>query len=93
MGMLPGGSKFAGASVDEKQIKRTEAIITSMTNDEREEPSIINGSRRKRIAAGSGTSVQEVNRLLNQFEQMKKMMKMMTGKGGKRRTGMMGLPF
>lgn len=93
LGMLPGGSKFAGASVDEKQIKRTEAIITSMTNDEREEPSIINGSRRKRIAAGSGTSVQEVNRLLNQFEQMKKMMKMMTGKGGKRRKGMMGLPF
>ena len=44
--MLPGGSKFAGASVDEKQIKRTEAIITSMTNDEQEEPSIINGSRR-----------------------------------------------
>lgn len=93
LGMLPGGSKLAGASIDEKQLKRTEAIITSMTNAEREEPSIINGSRRKRIAAGSGTSVQDVNRLLNQFEQMKKMMKMMTGKGKKRRKGMMGLPF
>ena len=56
-------------------------------------PSIINGSRRKRIAKGSGTSVQEVNRLLNQFEQMKKMMKMFSGKKGKRRGGMMGLPF
>ena len=93
LGMLPGGNKLAGASIDEKQLKRTEAIITSMTNAEREEPSIINGSRRKRIAAGSGTSVQDVNRLLNQFEQMKKMMKMMTGKGKKRRKGMMGLPF
>ena len=93
LGMLPGGNKLAGASIDEKKLKRTEAIITSMTNAEREDPAIINGSRRKRIAAGSGTSVQEVNRLLNQFEQMKKMMKMMTGKGGKRRKGMMGLPF
>ena len=93
LGMLPGGSKLAGASIDEKQLKRTEAIITSMTNAEREEPSIINGSRRKRIAAGSGTSVQDVNRLLNQCEQIKKMMKMMTGKGKKRRKGMMGLPF
>ena len=93
LGMLPGGNKLAGASIDEKQLKRTEAIITSMTNAEREEPSIINGSRRKRIAAGSGTSVQDVNRLLNQFEQMKKMMKMMTGKSKKRRKGMMGLPF
>lgn len=93
LGMLPGGNKLAGANIDEKKLKRTEAIITSMTNAEREDPAIINGSRRKRIAAGSGTSVQEVNRLLNQFEQMKKMMKMMTGKGGKRRKGMMGLPF
>ena len=61
--------------MDEKQLARTEAIIQSMTMKERENPCIINGSRRKRIAAGSGTSVQDVNRLLNQFEQMKKMMK------------------
>ncbi|MEF9864121.1 MAG: signal recognition particle protein, partial [Christensenellaceae bacterium] len=56
-------------------------------------PQIINGSRRKRICAGSGTNVQEVNRLLNQFEQMKKMLKQMTGKSGKRKGGMMKMPF
>ncbi len=64
LAMLPGGNKLAGMSVDEKQLERTEAIIRSMTMKERENPGIINGSRRKRIAAGSGTSVQDVNRLL-----------------------------
>ena len=94
LGMLPGGNKLAGLDLDEKQFKRTEAIICSMTKQERTTPNIINGSRRKRIAKGSGTTVQEVNRLLNQFEQMKKMMKMFSGKKGKRRgMGMMGLPF
>ena len=91
--MLPGGNKPAGMEVDESQFKRTEAIICSMTMQERQTPGILNGSRRKRIARGSGTSVQDVNRLLNQFEQMKKMMKMFGGKKGKRRGGMMGLPF
>lgn len=91
LAMLPGGNKLAGMSVDEKQMARTEAIIQSMTMKERENPGIINGSRRKRIAKGSGVSVQDVNRLLNQFEQMKKMLKQFTGKRGKRR--MMGLPF
>ena len=91
--MLPGGNKLAGMEVDESQFKRTEAIICSMTMQERQTPGILNGSRRKRIAQGSGTSVQDVNRLLNQFEQMKKMMKMFGGKKGKRRGGMMGLPF
>lgn len=91
LAMLPGGNKLAGMSVDEKQMARTEAIIQSMTMKERENPGIINGSRRKRIAKGSGASVQDVNRLLNQFEQMKKMLKQFTGKRGKRR--MMGLPF
>ena len=91
LAMLPGGNKLAGLSVDEKQMARTEAIIQSMTMKERENPGIINGSRRKRIAKGSGVSVQDVNRLLNQFEQMKKMLKQFTGKRGKRR--MMGLPF
>lgn len=91
--MLPGGNKLAGMEVDESQFKRTEAIICSMTMQERQTPGILNGSRRKRIARGSGTSVQDVNRLLNQFEQMKKMMKMFGGKKGKRRGGMMGLPF
>ena len=94
LGMLPGGNKLAGLDLDEKQFKRTEAIICSMTKQERTTPNIINGSRRKRIAKGSGTTVQEVNRLLNQFEQMKKMMKMFSSKKGKRRgMGMMGLPF
>ena len=87
---IPGGSKLAGATVDEKQMKRTEAIIQSMTRKERANPGILNASRRKRIARGSGTSVQEVNRLMNQFEQMKKMIKMMQG-GGKR--GRRGMPF
>ena len=91
--MLPGANKLAGMEVDESQFKRTEAIICSMTMQERQTPGILNGSRRKRIAQGSGTSVQDVNRLLNQFEQMKKMMKMFGGKKGKRRGGMMGLPF
>jgi signal recognition particle subunit SRP54 len=69
---------------------RTEAIIKSMTQKERINPDIINGSRRKRIAGGSGTKIQDVNRLLNQFEQMKKMIKQFSGKHGKR--GMMNLP-
>jgi signal recognition particle subunit SRP54 len=77
MGMIPGMNNKAmkGMQVDESQLKRVEAIIFSMTPRERLKPILINGSRRKRIAAGSGTSVQEVNRLLKQFEQMKKMMK------------------
>ena len=89
--MLPGGNKLAGMEVDESQFKRTEAIICSMTMQERQTPGILNGSRRKRIARGSGTSVQDVNRLLNQFEQMKKMMKQLPGMmGGKRGRGGLG---
>jgi signal recognition particle subunit SRP54 len=79
--MLPGANKIKGLNniqVDEKQISRVEAIIRSMTKEEKANPEIINASRKKRIAKGSGTSVQEVNRLLKQFEEMKKMMKMMT---------------
>ena len=67
--------------VDEKQIARTEGIINSMTKKERVHPDIIKASRKRRIAAGAGVPVQEVNRLLNQFEQMQKMMKMMKGGG------------
>lgn len=94
LAMIPGGNKLAGMQLDEKQMKRTEAIVQSMTMQERENPGIINGSRRKRIAAGSGTSIQDVNRLLNQFEQMKKMLRQFTGKGGKRRRGGFGgFPF
>ncbi len=94
LAMIPGGNKLAGMSLDEKALAKTEAIIYSMTGKERSNPSIINASRRKRIAAGSGSTVQEINRLLNQFEQMKKMLKSMTGKKGKRRGGgFAGLPF
>jgi len=73
--MIPGMKLPAGANVDERQLKRTEAIIQSMTRGEREQPRIIDGSRRKRIAKGSGTTVQDVNRLLKQFEEMQTMLK------------------
>ncbi len=75
LGMLPGMSKLGPLSVDEKQIRRTEAIVLSMTPRERSRPEIINGSRRKRIAKGSGTSVPAVNQLLRQFSDMRKLMR------------------
>ncbi|MBL0175279.1 MAG: signal recognition particle protein [Ignavibacteria bacterium] len=82
--MIPGmGKALKGVDVDEKSFVRIEAMIMSMTPEERRKPAIINGSRRKRIAGGSGTSIQEVNRLLKQFEEMQKMMKRLT-KGGAR---------
>ncbi|WP_165995367.1 signal recognition particle protein [Bacillus sp. Cs-700] len=97
MDMIPGMNKKAmkNVSVDEKQICRVEAIIQSMTTREKEEPDIINASRKKRIAVGSGTSVQDVNRLLKQFDEMKKMMKQMTNmsKGGKKKGKGMNFPF
>ena len=84
LGMLPGvGDKLKDADIDDSQLTRIEAMITSMTKAERAKPSIINPSRKKRIANGSGTKVEEVNRLLKQFEQMQKMMKQFTGKSGK----------
>lgn len=75
LGMLPGAANMKGLSVDEKQLKRIEAIVLSMTPGERSKPEILNARRRKRIAAGSGTSVTEVNNLLQRFGQMRKMMK------------------
>ncbi|MBD1224455.1 signal recognition particle protein [Virgibacillus halodenitrificans] len=90
MSMIPGANKMKGlknAQIDEKQLSHVEAIIQSMTKKERKDPSVMNASRKKRIAKGSGTSVSQVNRLLKQFEEMKKMMKQMTnmqkGKKGK----------
>ncbi len=84
IGMLPGvGDKLKDADIDESQLGRIEAIITSMTKAERAKPSIINPSRKRRIAAGSGTKVEDVNKLLRQFEQMQKLMKQFTGKGSK----------
>ena len=90
--MMPGANKIKGLNnlqIDEKQISHVEAIIKSMTKEEKSQPEIINASRRKRIAKGSGTSVPEVNRLLKQFEDMKKMMKQMTGmqQKGKKKGG------
>src|SRR5581483_5824032 len=79
LGMLPGMSNMQGLSVDEKQLKRTEAIVLSMTNEERTRPDILNARRRQRIARGSGCTVTEVNDLLRRFDQMRKMMKS-TGK-------------
>ena len=75
LGMLPGMSNLQGLSIDEKQLKRTEAIVLSMTNEERTRPDILNARRRQRIARGSGSTVTEVNDLLRRFEQMRKMMK------------------
>jgi signal recognition particle subunit SRP54 len=84
MAMIPGMNKLPpNAEVDERHFVRVEAIIHSMTREERERPSLLNGNRRRRIATGSGTSVQEVNRLVKQFEEMQKMMKRMS-KGNQR---------
>ena len=88
--MLPGANKVTDEQVEqgEVQLKKTEAMINSMTRAEREKPAIIDPKRKRRIAAGSGTQVSDVNQLLKQFEQMQKMMKQMGGKKGKRRRGM-----
>ena len=97
MGMLPGSQKvkaqMGSAQVDDKALARQEAIILSMTPNERKNPKIFNGSRRRRIASGAGTTVQEVNRLLKQFQQMSKMMKRMNklGKKGMMRHGLPGM--
>lgn len=90
MGMIPGAGKMLKEiDVDDDAFKHVEAIIHSMTPEERAKPSIINASRKKRIGKGSGTSVQQVNQLLKQFNQMSKMMKMMQGGGGKKMMQMM----
>jgi signal recognition particle subunit SRP54 len=96
-GMLPGINSKAleGATLDEKALSRTEAIILSMTPEERDNPSLLNNSRKKRIAAGSGTQVMDINRLLKQFELMQQMTKQFAG--GKKKKGFFGklpgLPF
>ena len=93
LAMVPGmGKALRGVDIDDDAFKHIEAIIRSMTPDERQHPEKLNGSRKTRIAKGSGTSVQEVNQLLKQFGEMKKMMKMMNAGGGRRRGlgGMMG---
>lgn len=85
MGMIPGmGKALKGVDLDDDSFKPIEAIIKSMTKDERANPELLNGSRRKRIADGSGTSIQQVNNLMKQFGDMRKMMKAMNKMGGKR---------
>ncbi|MFV8827122.1 signal recognition particle protein [Alkalihalobacterium sp. APHAB7] len=96
LGMMPGMNKVKGMKnlqVDDKQIGRVEAIVRSMTKQEKKDPSVINASRRRRIAKGSGTSIQDVNRLLKQFEDMKKMMKQMTNMGKGKKKGKMPFKF
>ena len=100
MGMIPGmdAKALKGAKLDEKAMARQEAIILSMTKAERENPNVLNSSRKKRIAAGSGTSVVDVNRLLKQFEAMQQMMKQLSGKNMRKmqkkfgKMGMGGFP-
>ena len=98
---LPGmDKKLKGANLDDRQLDKTEAIILSMTAKERENPDIINPSRKRRIAAGCGMQVEDVNRLLNQYKQMQKLYKQFNGKGSKKKMkrmqqmgGMPGMPF
>ena len=99
LGMIPGmgnmKDQLGDVDLNGKEMKRTKAIVQSMTIVDRRDPSILNASRKKRIARGSGTTVQDVNRLIKQFNEMKKMMKMFTGsqKSMKKRGGFAGLPF
>ncbi len=96
LGMMPGmnAAKLGNVEIDEKQMARMEAIIKSMTKQERVNPDILNASRRKRIARGSGTTIQDVNRLMNQFDATRKMMRQFTGGGKKMKRGMkMPFPF
>jgi signal recognition particle subunit SRP54 len=86
--MMPGvNSAIKNADVDDNQLVKVESIIYSMTKEERSKPRILNGSRRKRIARGSGNSIQEVNRLIKQYGEMQKMMKKFNSKGGKKLLG------
>ncbi|MEJ2494748.1 MAG: signal recognition particle protein [Ignavibacteriaceae bacterium] len=93
LGMIPGmGSQLKNAHIDDNALVKVEAVIRSMTKDERENPKILNGSRRKRIARGSGTSIQDVNRMLKQFNEMQKMMRRFS-KGGTGRSSLRNLKF
>ena len=81
--LIPGAGQINEDDIDERQLVKIEAIIRSMTKKEKRNPDVLNASRRKRIAAGSGTTVQDVNRLMKQFEDMRAMMKKLGGKGKK----------
>jgi signal recognition particle subunit SRP54 len=90
LGMIPGmGKAIRNLEIDDNAFKGIEAIIHSMTPDERVNPTVLNGSRRKRIASGSGTTIQDVNRLIKQFDDTRKMMKMVTANKGKNMANVM----
>ena len=95
LAMVPGmnNKMLKGINVDQKDFSRVEAIITSMTKEERQKPDIIDVSRKKRIALGSGVQVTEVNKLLKQFKELKKMMKQFSNMGNKMKKGKFKLPF
>ena len=94
MGMIPGVDRLMkGKEIDDKPLRQVEAVISSMTLHERENPDVLNGSRRKRIASGSGTSIQDVNRVIKQFYDMQKMIKTFKkGRGMNNMLRNMGLP-
>ena len=92
--MIPGlGKALKNIDIDDNAFKGIEAIISSMTPQERENPELLNGSRRKRIAAGSGVNITEVNRLIKQFDETRKMMKMVTGGGPQAAKLMKSMPM
>jgi len=93
LAMMPGMGNMKNVQIDEKALGRTEAIIQSMTVYERENPSCLNHSRKRRIAAGSGTKVEDINRLLKQFEMMQNMIKQMTGPGASKKMKKLGRQF
>ena len=93
LSMLPGAGNMKMGEIDEKKLEHTKAIILSMTKQERDNPSVIDSKRKRRIAAGSGTTVQDVNQLLKQFEQPKMLMKQLKGGGFGRKGGKFRLPF
>ena len=90
LAQMPGGANLKGVKMDEKALAHTEAIILSMTPREREKPEIIGASRKKRIAAGAGVRVEEVTKLLNSFDQMRKLMKQFSGPGMGRKMKRLG---
>ncbi len=93
LGMIPGMNRLKGVQVDERQLARHEAMVRAMTPEERSDPSILNGSRKRRIALGSGVTVQEVNQFLRQFELMRQLVHQIAGSGGKRSRRKRYLPF
>ena len=90
LAQMPGGGNLKGVKLDEKAMAHTEAIILSMTPYERENPSCLNSNRKKRIAAGAGLKVEDVNRLLKSFEQMRKLIKQFSGPGAGKKMKRMG---